>query len=178
MISTATDSLSKGWAIDDEVIWLRLWATDILYALLPDDRPRLMVGTAPTCAIRVHDPSNLTSREHAYLERVEGQWSIVDQSKNGLYIDDQPRERFLLAPGMEIGLGRHVTLIAESHRGDFAAANAKAGYSKLPADYTWHHSEEPGKMYLVPLELHDAVKHTGGVATYKHVTGDVRSYAK
>ena len=116
MISTTTDSLSKGWAIDDEVTRLRRWATDIVYPLLCDDRPRLLIGTAPTCAIRVHDPSSLTSREHAYLERADGQWCIVDQSKNGLYLDDQPRERSLLAPGMEIGLGRHVTLIAESAR--------------------------------------------------------------
>jgi hypothetical protein len=64
-----------------------------------------------------------------------------------------------------------------SRPGDFAAANAKAGYAKTPTDYTWHHSEELGRMYLVPLELHKQVKHTGGVATYKHVTGDVASYA-
>ena len=56
MISTTTDSLSKGWAIDDEVTRLRLWATDIVYPLLCDDRPNLLIGTAPTCAIRVHDP--------------------------------------------------------------------------------------------------------------------------
>lgn len=31
-------------------------------------------------------------------------------------------------------------------------------------------------MYLVPNELHNVVKHTGGVATYRHATGDVLSY--
>jgi hypothetical protein len=65
-----------------------------------------------------------------------------------------------------------------NHRRDFAAANAKAGYAGIPVGHTWHHSEELGRMYLVPLDLHREVKHTGGVATYRHVTGDVRSYAK
>lgn len=65
-----------------------------------------------------------------------------------------------------------------SHARDFAAANAKAGYKNMPRGYTWHHSEELGRMYLVPADLHETVKHTGGVATYKHVTGDVKSYAK
>jgi hypothetical protein len=60
-----------------------------------------------------------------------------------------------------------------SRSGDFAAANAKAGFQRMPAGYTWHHSEELGRMYLVPKNLHDAVKHTGGVATNKHVTGDI-----
>jgi hypothetical protein len=63
-----------------------------------------------------------------------------------------------------------------SRSGDFAAANAKVGYTRTPPGYTWHHSEELGRMQLVPKALHDRVKHTGGVATYKHVTGDVRSY--
>lgn len=116
MISTTTDSLSRDWAIDDEVIRLRLRGTEIVYPLLPGPQDRLLIGTASTCAIQVPDPSNLTSREHACLERVDGRWSIVDRSKNGLYLDDQQRERFVLAPGIEIGLGRHVTLVAESAR--------------------------------------------------------------
>jgi hypothetical protein len=116
MISTTTDPLSKDWAIDDEVIALRRWATDLVYPLPPTDGGRLMIGTAPTCAIQVDDPSHLTSRKHAYLERVARRWGIVDQSKNGLYLDDQPRQSFLLAPGIEIGLGRYVILVAESAR--------------------------------------------------------------
>ncbi len=116
MISTTTDSLARDWEIDDEVTQLRVWATDIVYPLPAGDRRRLRIGTAPTCEIQVHDPSNLTSREHAHLERVDGRWMIADQSKNGLYLDDQQCERFLLAPGREIGLARYVTLIAESAR--------------------------------------------------------------
>jgi len=116
MISTTTDRLSRDWAINDQVIQLRLWATDVVYPLPADERRRLAVGAAPTCEIQVHDPSSFTSREHAYLERVDERWTIVDRSKNGLYLDDQQCKRFLLAPGSEIGLGRCVTLIAESAR--------------------------------------------------------------
>ncbi len=70
-----------------------------------------------------------------------------------------------------------------SRRGDSAEASAKAGYPRTPngypltpKGYTWHHSEELGRMYLVPLDLHYQVKHTGGVAMYRHVTGDVKPY--
>jgi uncharacterized protein RhaS with RHS repeats len=30
--------------------------------------------------------------------------------------------------------------------------------------YIWHHTEISGKMQLIPLDLHDVVKHTGGAA--------------
>lgn len=116
MISTTTDVLSKAWAINDEVTRLRRWASDVVYPLPAGDPRRLLVGAAPSCAIQVHDASNLTSREHACLERTDGRWSIVDRSKNGLYLDDQQCSSFVLAPGSEIGLGRYVTLIAESER--------------------------------------------------------------
>jgi FHA domain-containing protein len=116
MISTTTDNLGKEWALDDEVTRLRVWATDIVYPLSADDHRKIRIGLAPTCEIQVHDPSSLTSREHAYLERVNGRWEIADQSKNGLYLDDQKCDRFALAPGREIGLSRYVTLIAESAR--------------------------------------------------------------
>ena len=140
MISTTTDTLSRDWAINDEVIRLRLWATDIAYPLVAGGRRRLVIGTAPTCAIQVHDPSNLASREHAYLECANGRWGIVDRSKNGLYLDDQPCKRFALTPGSEIGLGRHVTLIAESARTIAlrAALARMLGWSAARADSIDH----------------------------------------
>jgi len=48
---------------------------------------------------------------------------------------------------------------------DFVRANRAAGYSKTPEGYTWHHHQEAGLMELVPSDLHDAIRHTGGVAT-------------
>jgi len=58
-----------------------------------------------------------------------------------------------------------------SRADDFAAANRKAGFKQTPEDYTWHHRPTPGEMELIPTPLHDAVDHTGGVATFKHHTG-------
>lgn len=116
MISTTTDLLARSWAITDEVIRLRLWASETVYPLPVAEPRRITIGAAPTCGIQVQDPSNLVSREHAYIEWVGGRWWIGDQSKNGVYVDDQPSARCLLSPGQEIGLGRHVTLIAESAR--------------------------------------------------------------
>ena len=48
---------------------------------------------------------------------------------------------------------------------DFKLANQAVGLKKTPKGYTWHHHQEFGIMQLVPRDLHDAVKHTGGVAT-------------
>lgn len=50
---------------------------------------------------------------------------------------------------------------------DFPAADKAAGILKRPKDYTWHHHHDGKSMYLVPREIHEAVKHTGGVAIIK-----------
>jgi len=54
---------------------------------------------------------------------------------------------------------------------------------KQPDGWTWHHVETVGsdlqdRLILVPTALHDRVKHTGGSAMYKHLTGDVNAYTK
>jgi A nuclease of the HNH/ENDO VII superfamily with conserved WHH len=56
---------------------------------------------------------------------------------------------------------------------DFDAANAAAGFSRTPTDFTWHHVEDGRTMELVPKSLHEAVKHTGGVAAAPRRIGDV-----
>ena len=40
-------------------------------------------------------------------------------------------------------------------------------FTKKPLGYTWHHHHDGKSMHLVPRDLHDAVKHTGGVATIR-----------
>jgi hypothetical protein len=37
-----------------------------------------------------------------------------------------------------------------------------------PDGYTWHHHEDGTTMQMVPEDLHDAYKHTGGMAVTKH----------
>lgn len=48
---------------------------------------------------------------------------------------------------------------------DFDLANTAAGLSEKPEGYTWHHHENGRTMQLIPTDLHDAVRHTGGCAT-------------
>jgi hypothetical protein len=47
---------------------------------------------------------------------------------------------------------------------DFDAANRAAGFNETPQGFTWHHVEDGRTMELVPRELHQAVRHTGGGA--------------
>ncbi len=51
--------------------------------------------------------------------------------------------------------------------GDFASANEAAGFrrsrSGVPRGYTWHHVEDRTTMQLVPRDLHEAIRHSGGV---------------
>ncbi len=50
---------------------------------------------------------------------------------------------------------------------DFDLANKAAGYSKTPKDHTWHHHHDGKTMQLVSTDIHDAIRHTGGVAIVK-----------
>jgi|GEM_PF-2149063 hypothetical protein len=50
---------------------------------------------------------------------------------------------------------------------DEILANAKAGLNKTPEGFTWHHVEDGKTMELVPSDIHDAVRHTGGAAIIK-----------
>ena len=61
---------------------------------------------------------------------------------------------------------------------DVVAANKAAGLEEQPEGWIWHHDEADfGAMYLVPEDLHEAVRHSGGVATYRHQHG-VTAYGK
>lgn len=118
MTSTApTTGRPAQWAIDDDVIRLREWATATVHPLDGDASEAPAIGTAETCAIRVHDPSRRVAHAHARLERARGRWTIIDaDSEHGLLIDGTRRARAELRPGLEISLGGAVTLIAESPR--------------------------------------------------------------
>jgi hypothetical protein len=115
--SAPTTSHPAEWAIDDEVIRLRAWATDTVHPLDGDPGAPRTLGTAEASSIRVQDPSRRIAREHARLERNRGRWIIVDTgSPHGLSIDGTRCDRAELRPGLEISLGGAVTLIAESPR--------------------------------------------------------------
>lgn len=113
---TRTDpGTQAGWAIEDPVIRLRVWGSDLVFDL-PDPPVELMLGAAPDCQIQLHDPTTHTSRHHAQLVPCNGGWQIEDQkSKNGLWRDGARRLQFMLTPGIEIGIGG-LRLIAESQQ--------------------------------------------------------------
>ena len=113
---TTTNILAEEWTIRDDVMRLRAWGTDRVYSLHADHHPGPVIGSAPGCAIQVHDRTRRTSRQHAQLQRVQGRWAVIDRSKNGLYRDGVKLDKFILTPGVEIGLGGGVTLVAESSR--------------------------------------------------------------
>jgi hypothetical protein len=115
--STVTNVLLEEWIINDEVIRLRQWGTDQVFPLFSDRREPITVGTAASCSIRIDDPMRRASREHAHLERIQGRWGMIDRgSKNGLFRDGARADKFALSPGVEIGLGGGVVLVAESAR--------------------------------------------------------------
>ncbi|MBC3930030.1 HNH endonuclease, partial [Undibacterium sp. CY21W] len=51
---------------------------------------------------------------------------------------------------------------------DAALANKAVGLSKTPSDYVWHHVEDGRTMQLVPKDVHNEVRHTGGAAVIRN----------
>jgi hypothetical protein len=49
---------------------------------------------------------------------------------------------------------------------DEKRANARAGYSKTPKGYTWHHHQDYGRMQLVEKKIHSKTGHTGGYVVW------------
>jgi len=113
---TKTDPAANEWAIDDNVIRLRGWASDRINNLPPPPISELTVGAGESCAVRLDDPSGRISRLHARLVRDGTRWLMRDLgSKNGVRLDGARRSEIVLEPGVEIGIGG-ITLIAESGR--------------------------------------------------------------
>ncbi|HEU4735208.1 MAG TPA: FHA domain-containing protein [Kofleriaceae bacterium] len=114
--STKTDVAASEWTIDDDVMRLRQWGTDVIQLLPPPPTNEWTIGAARTCAVQIDDPAGRVSRLHARLVRAQDGWLMHDLgSKNGVRIDGARRREIVLAPGVEIGIGG-VTLIAESSR--------------------------------------------------------------
>lgn len=113
---TRTDDVSAPiWLGHDPVVSLRVWATDMYYALPEPHITECVIGSDPSVDLRLGDPGGLVSRRHARLvTRAGGGWDIEDLgSKNGIRLGSERRQRFQLVPGIEIGIG-DVTLVAEN----------------------------------------------------------------
>lgn len=106
------------WAIDDEVVRLRIRDTDLIH-LLPSPESEAaeegsVIGTSPECDIRLVDPSGRTSRRHATLVRDRSQWMLRDlESKNGIRLGSSTQRTVLLEPATEVGIGGLTLLCGE-----------------------------------------------------------------
>jgi hypothetical protein len=106
----------REWALHDEIVHFREWASDRIYPLPSDASGEWTIGSSSACPIRIVDTPRFVSRRHAQLTRDDRGWMIRDlASKNGLWADDARLAEFGLAPGIEIGIGS-LRLVAESPR--------------------------------------------------------------
>jgi hypothetical protein len=113
MTETGTDPHRREWAINDDIIRLRQWASDESYELR-SGWADCVIGRGPGCGIRLDDPK--VSTQHARLLRDQERWNLIDlASKNGVQVDGVRQYTARLEPCMEIGLG-DLTLLAESVR--------------------------------------------------------------
>jgi HNH/ENDO VII superfamily nuclease/type VII secretion system ESX-1 substrate len=62
----------------------------------------------------------------------------------------------------------HVDGLTGDRTHDADLANAKAKRTETPQNYVWHHVEDGRTMELVPRDLHDAARHTGGAAAIEN----------
>jgi hypothetical protein len=116
MVTTRTDTGVVKWRINDEVIRLRQWGTDIIHRLESPPEEAYTIGTDTTSTFRIVDPESLASRRHCRISFEDGRWILRDlDSKNGMFVDGAVRAASVLEPGVEIRLGT-VTLLAESRR--------------------------------------------------------------
>jgi len=92
IFDTKTDPGATEWCINDDVIRLREWGTDIIHRLPQAPWDSAVIGTAESCALQVVDPSGFTSPVHARLDRGPAGWLVRDlASKNGTRVDGARR---------------------------------------------------------------------------------------
>jgi hypothetical protein len=113
---TTTDVGIDRWQINDEVIRLRLWASERSQSMPTASGGEWIIGSGPTSWLRLEDERRRVSRKHATLSREDGKWILRDAgSKNGILVEGMKRKEVALEPGVEVWVGG-VTLIAESNR--------------------------------------------------------------
>jgi hypothetical protein len=95
---------------DDEIVQLREWGTERICKL----SHRLPPDGVVECSVRVADVEVPAKDLELIPER--NQWRIQALERTtDLRQDGEPRQGFVLTPGVEVGIGR-ITLIAESRR--------------------------------------------------------------
>lgn len=88
---------------------------------------------------------------------------LAEKYPLGVWFDEEGFPNFMIYAKQVVEVK-----ITGAGRFDFARANLAAGLERTPSDMTWHHHQDGKSMLLIPKDIHDAVKHTGGVA-YKTI---------
>ena len=92
--------------IDDDLIHLRVWGTEVIHPLPRPPFDRWTIGSGESVTVRLANHEGLVSREHCRLSFENGRWVVHDLgSTNGTYVDDSLRAVSLLEPGSEIRIG-------------------------------------------------------------------------
>ncbi|MBM7127747.1 HNH endonuclease [Dyella flava] len=55
-----------------------------------------------------------------------------------------------------------------NYANDAALSNEAVGLDATPQGYVWHHVEDGETMQLIPQDIHNAVRHTGGAAVIRY----------
>jgi hypothetical protein len=104
------------WQINDEVLSLRVWATERSQALPTASGKEWTIGSEESAWLRLEDSQGRVSRKHASISRREGKWILRDSgSMNGVIVQGRRCVEVVLEPAQEIWLGG-ITMIAESGR--------------------------------------------------------------
>jgi hypothetical protein len=72
-----------------------------------------------------------------------------------------------IVPGGDVNIG----MLRGSRAADFAAANELAGIDSLPPEYVWHHHPDFGRLVAIDRDIHELLRHWGGVSIWKHLFG-------
>ncbi len=113
---TSIDDAAEGFDSDDEVLTLREWGADTVYALPKAPVQHCTIGASARCSVRLDDPSGKVEGLHAQLTRDRSRWLLRDLSRRScVWLDGVRRTHVVLEPGLEIALGG-LTLVAESRR--------------------------------------------------------------
>ena len=99
---------------------------------------------------------------------------LLQPSKDVKYITGKYGDIFMSEAGM-VGFDKHAlaVIVTDQLTGDSAKDIALAnrlyyGGAKSINGYTWHHLEDGKTMILIPTELHEAYRHTGGDSFLNH----------
>ncbi|MFI7024750.1 HNH endonuclease [Micromonospora sp. NPDC049900] len=92
-----------------------------------------------------------------------------ERERHFMAIDGAPFEGFEdhIFPGGDV----HIGWLTGYRARDVELANKLAGISRLPPSWVWHHHPDFGRMVLIPRQIHEQVRHWGGVSIWSRLFG-------